>query len=121
MARRENTSGTPYGTLELLILAALRVKPLHGYAIARQIEQLSGERILVEEGSLYPALQRLLKRGSVTASWETQPNGREVRQYTITAQGRKTHAEEVARWEEIARGIQCVIRDEEGRLRARLA
>jgi PadR family transcriptional regulator, regulatory protein PadR len=121
MARRNGSNGTPYGTLELLILAALRVRPMHGYAIARSIESLSGDRILVEEGSLYPALQRLLKRAAVTASWETQPNGREVREYTITAAGRKLHAEEVARWDQLTRGINDVIRDEEGRLRARLA
>lgn len=121
MARRNGNPGTPYGTLELLILAALRVRPMHGYAIARAIESLSGERILVEEGSLYPALQRLLKRAAVTASWEIQPNGREVREYTITASGRKLHAEEVARWDQLTRGINDVIRDEEGRLRARLA
>ncbi len=120
MARRNGNPGTPYGTLELLILAAVRVKPLHGYAIARAIETLSSDRILVEEGSLYPALQRLLKRGAVTASWETQPNGREVREYTITPAGRKMHAEEVARWDLVTRGVNDVIRDGEGRIRARL-
>jgi DNA-binding PadR family transcriptional regulator len=94
---------------------------MHGYAIARAIETLSGERILVEEGSLYPALQRLLKRGAVTAAWENQPNGREIREYTITAVGRKLHTEEVARWDAATKGINDVIRDSEGRLRAKLA
>jgi transcriptional regulator len=119
MARRDGKSGTPYGTLEMLILSALRVRPMHGYALARTIEALSERQILVEEGSLYPALRRLLEREAVTTAWEIQPNGREVREYTITPAGRKLHAEEVARWDALVAAINAIIREPDGRLRSR--
>lgn len=119
MATRDGRSGTPYGTLELLVLAALRVRPMHGYAIARTIESLSGGQIIVEEGSLYPALKRLLEREAVTAAWEIQPNGREVREYTLTPLGRKLHADEVAGWESLVKAISAVIRDDDGRIRSK--
>ena len=82
-------NGLPPGTLSLLILRLLASQPLHGYAIAQRIHVVSGEQLRVEEGSLYPALQKLLVNGWVKASWTTSESGREVREYRITAAGRK--------------------------------
>jgi transcriptional regulator len=84
---REN--GLPPGTLALLILRLLDAGPLHGYAIAQRIHVLSREELSVEEGSLYPALQKLLLNGWVKAAWTTSESGREVREYRLTAGGRK--------------------------------
>jgi PadR family transcriptional regulator len=82
-------AGLPPGTLALLILRLLNTQPLHGYAIAQRIHVLSGEELSVEEGSLYPALQKLLLKGWVKATWTTSESGREVREYRLTARGRK--------------------------------
>jgi PadR family transcriptional regulator PadR len=84
---REN--GLPPGTLALLVLRLLDAGPLHGYAIAQRIHVLSREELSVEEGSLYPALQKLLLNGWVKAAWTTSESGREVREYRLTAAGRK--------------------------------
>ncbi len=77
------------GTLEMLILAMLRREPLHGYAIAQRIHQESGNLLRAEEGSLYPALQRLLIEGWVSAAWGISSRNRKVRIYTMTPAGRK--------------------------------
>ena len=88
MADNERNDLLP-GTLEMLILLALRRGPLHGYAIARHIQQQSEELLHVEEGSLYPALQRMLAKGWATAAWKTSATNRRTRVYTLTAAGRK--------------------------------
>ena len=77
------------GTLEMLILRTLDVEPMHGYAIAQHIHRLSREALMIEEGSLYPALQRMLVKGWVTAAWRTSPTKRRTRVYTLTAAGRR--------------------------------
>jgi transcriptional regulator len=77
------------GTLEMLVLRTLDIEPMHGYAIAQHIQRLSRDALKVEEGSLYPALQRMLVKGWVTASWRTSPSKRRVRVYTLTAAGRR--------------------------------
>jgi PadR family transcriptional regulator PadR len=82
-------AGLPPGTLVMLILRVLRPGPLHGYAIAQRLKQLSAERLSVEEGSLYPALQKALANGWVKAEWTTSDTGREVRAYRVTAKGLK--------------------------------
>jgi len=82
-------AGLPPGTLVLLILRVLNSAPLHGYAIAQRIHAVSREQLSVEEGSLYPALQRLLLNGWVKASWTTSESGRRVREYRLTTSGRK--------------------------------
>ena len=82
-------AGLPPGTLILLILRVLRPGSLHGYAIAQRIRQLSSDQLSVEEGSLYPALQKLLVNGWVKAEWTTSDTGREVRNYRLTAKGLK--------------------------------
>ena len=82
-------AGLPPGTLIVLMLRVLRPGPLHGYAIAQRIRQLSSEQLSVEEGSLYPALQKALASGWVKADWTTSDTGRQVRSYRLTAKGLK--------------------------------
>ena len=81
--------GLPPGTLVMLILRVLATRPLHGYAIAQRISQLSSDALSVEEGSLYPALQKVLLKGWVKASSAVSESGRQVREYRITPAGRK--------------------------------
>ncbi|MFT3683623.1 MAG: PadR family transcriptional regulator [Phycisphaerales bacterium] len=76
------------GTLDVMILSVLRTGPLHGYAIARQIERSSGGELAIEEGSLYPALHRLSKRGDLDADWGTTDTGRRARFYTLSRRAR---------------------------------
>jgi transcriptional regulator len=77
------------GTLEMLVLKTLSFGPLHGYGIAQNIQRSSGEALRVEEGSLYPALQRMTLKGWVRSKWKLTPTGRRARYYTLTAAGRK--------------------------------
>jgi transcriptional regulator len=97
------------GTLDMLILKTLTRAPLHGYGIALQIKRLSDEVLTVEEGSLYPALQRLLKAGLVDAEWTTSQTNRRVRTYSLTAKGRKHLASETAAFDQMIEGIQFVL------------
>src|SRR4029453_772185 len=82
-------TGLPPGTLMMLVLRVLSTQPLHGYAIAQRIHQLSADELRVEGGSLYPALQKLLLKGWVKASWRESDSGRQVREYRLTASGRR--------------------------------
>jgi PadR family transcriptional regulator, regulatory protein PadR len=82
-------AGLPPGTLILLILRVLQAGPLHGYAIAQRIHQLSREQLTVEEGSLYPALQKVLVKGWVKGEWSTSDTGRKVKVYRLTPAGRR--------------------------------
>lgn len=93
----------------MLILRVLQSQPLHGYAIAQRIRQLSDEELSVEEGSLYPALQKLLLKGWVTASWTTSESGREVRSYRLTASGRKQLDSELSEYKRVARAVQLLL------------
>jgi transcriptional regulator len=77
------------GTLDMLVLKTLSVQAMHGYAIARQIERLSNDILRIEEGSLYPALQRMRQKGWIKAAWKQTPNNQRARYYPITATGRK--------------------------------
>ena len=97
------------GTLEMMILLALRSGPLHGYAIAREIQQRSDELLRVEEGSLYPALQRMLKAGWVKADWGISATNPRVRTYKLTPAGRKHVEHEVSRFERMLKGITRVL------------
>src|SRR5258706_16469052 len=89
------------GTLDMLILNTLKRAPLHGYAIAQSIKRLSGDVLTVEEGSLYPALQRLLLRGWVNAQWKLTETNRKARYYTLTTAGRKQLGRELSQFEEM--------------------
>lgn len=83
------------GTLEMLVLQTLTVQPMHGYAIVQHIRRLTDDDLCIEAGSLYPALERLAKKGWVTAKWDDSPTGRQARYYNITAAGRKQLGKEV--------------------------
>jgi transcriptional regulator len=98
------------GTLDMLILKTLTVQPMHGYAIAQQIELLSREVLSVEQGSLYPALERLQKKGWVTSKWGQSPTGRRARYYTITAAGRRGLGLEVSAFEAMYAAISRVLK-----------
>jgi len=101
------------GTLEMLILVTLRREPLHGYAIAQRIQQNSDELLRVEEGSLYPALQRMLIEGWVSAEWGMSARNRRVRIYKLTAAGRKQMSQEMKRVGRVMDGIARVMRPSE--------
>jgi PadR family transcriptional regulator PadR len=97
------------GALEMMILQVLRQQPLHGYGLVQRIQQASNDLLRVEEGSLYPALQRLLKAGCVTARWGTSASGRRVRTYQLTPAGRKHLEREVSSFEQMLEGIRLVL------------
>jgi len=100
----------PPGTLYMLILKTLvRLGPMHGYGIAEHIQQISEDVLTVEEGSLYPALQRMLVKGWVEAEWGLSDNNRRARFYRLTALGRKQMHAEVAEFEKVTRAITRVI------------
>src|SRR5262245_21041725 len=98
------------GTLEMLILRTLTVDRMHGYAIAQHIGRTSQDALRVEKGSLYPALERLLRNGWATAKWGKTPTGRNARYYTITASGRRALAEELAALTRMSGAIARVVR-----------
>ena len=97
------------GALEMMILQVLRQQPLHGYGLVQHLKQASNDLLRVEEGSLYPALQRLLKAGWVTARWGTSASGRRVRTYQLTPAGRKHLEREVSSFERRLEGIRLVL------------
>ena len=97
------------GTLDMLILQTLTLQPLHGYAIAQHIERLSGDVLSVEQGSLYPALERLQRKGWATSKWGESPTGRRARYYTITAAGRRRLGEEISSFERVLGAINRVM------------
>lgn len=97
------------GTLDMLILKALTLAPMHGYAIAQHLHQVSKDVLRVEEGSLYPALQRVQAKGWVKSEWRETPNKRRARYYTITAAGRKQLGAEVQSYQRMAAAIQRVL------------
>src|ERR1051326_7032143 len=97
------------GTLDLLILRTLLLGPMHGHAIAKAIERKSEDVLQVEQGSLYPALHRLIKRGWIAAEEGTSENNRRAKFYRLTAKGRKQLSVETTRWERLARAIAGIL------------
>lgn len=97
------------GALEMMILQSLRRQPMHGYALVQHIKQVSKDLLQVEEGSLYPALQRLLRENLVKAQWETSATNRRVRTYRITPAGIKHLEREVSSFEQMLTGIRLVL------------
>jgi transcriptional regulator len=93
------------GTLDLLILKAISLGRLHGYGVLLRIEQISGGALLVQQGTLYPALYRLEHQGLVTSEWGTSENGRRAKYYRLTASGRRRLNDETANWNRVARAI----------------
>jgi PadR family transcriptional regulator PadR len=98
------------GTLDLLILRTLRFGPAHGHAIAKAIERGSDDVLQVEQGSLYPALHRLIKRGWITFEEGTSENNRRAKFYCLTAKGRKQLEIETSRWDKLAHAIARILR-----------
>jgi len=103
-------SGMPFGTLPMLILRVLRSGPLHGYAIAQRLHLLSTEVLQVEEGVLYPALQKILLRGWVSSEWGTSETNRKVRFYSLTTAGRKQLHVELSSYERVTKAIDTILR-----------
>jgi PadR family transcriptional regulator, regulatory protein PadR len=103
-------NGMPPGALPMLILRVLQSGSLHGYAIAQRIHLLSSEVIAVEEGLLYPTLQKLLVKGWVTAAWGTSETNRKVRFYRITAAGRKQLKDELSSYDRVTEAIRDILR-----------
>jgi PadR family transcriptional regulator len=98
------------GTLDMLVLQTLAVQSLHGYAIVQQIERLSDDALTIDHGSLYPALERLQKKGWVTSKWGESPTGRRARYYAITAAGRRQLGEEISSFDSMLLAINRVLR-----------
>jgi len=99
----------PPGTLDMLILRTLSLGSLHGYAIAQHIERISDQVFNVEQGSLYPALERLLNAGWVTSRWGKSPTGRRARYYTLTRSGRKQLGQEISRYDQLSLAIARIL------------
>lgn len=93
------------GTLDMLILKAVSLKPLHGYGVLLRIEQISGQALAITQGSLYPALYRLEHQGFIEAEWGESDNKRKARFYRLTPQGRRRMKEETASWNRLAAAI----------------
>jgi len=98
------------GTVDLLILKTIALEPLHGWAIAQRIRQLSDDVLQVQQGSLYPALQRLEKQGWITAEWGASENNRRARFYRLTKAGHKRLTQEEASWARLSGAIGLVLR-----------
>ena len=97
------------GALEMMVLQTLHRQPMHGYALVQHIQSRSERLLQVEEGSLYPALQRLLKGGFAEAAWELSAANRRIRVYRITPAGEKRLREEVSRFQQMLKGIELVL------------
>jgi PadR family transcriptional regulator PadR len=97
------------GTLDLLILKAVSLGPLHGYGALLRIAQISGQALLIEQGALYPALFRLVRQGLLKASWGTSDNNRRAKFYELTAAGRKRLQEETAGWNRLAAAMASAL------------
>jgi PadR family transcriptional regulator, regulatory protein PadR len=98
------------GTVDLLILRTIALEPMHGWAIAQRIRQISNDVLQVQQGSLYPALQRLEREGWVTAEWGASENNRRARFYRLTRAGRKHLEREQADWERLSNAMALVLR-----------
>lgn len=109
IAKKVDDRGLFPGALEMMVLQSIRGKPMHGYALVQHIKEQSNELLQVEEGSLYPALQRLLKAELVKAEWQISQTNRRVRTYRITPAGMKHLDREKSRFERMLEGISLVL------------
>lgn len=107
-------SDLPQGTLDLLILKVAALGPIHGYAIAQRIQQISRDVLQVQQGSLYPALHRLEKKRYLAAEWKDSDTGREAKFYRLTAKGRKQLKDETASWARLSEAIGLILQVTEG-------
>ena len=99
------------GTLDLLILKIVSLEPMHGWAIAKRIQQVSGEVLQVQQGSLYPALHRLEQQGWLRAKWAESETGRQAKFYTLTVTGRRQLGQEAANWNRLSEAINLIVQD----------
>jgi len=97
------------GTLDLLVLKAVSLGPLHGYGVLLRIQQISGEALFIEQGALYPALFRLVRQGLVKTEWDRSENNRRAKYYELTAKGRKRLREETDWWNRLSKAIGAVL------------
>ena len=109
MAIRSQTDALR-GSLDLLVLKTLSLEPMHGWGISQRVQQISDGVLELNQGSLYPALQRLEKEGLITSDWGTTDNNRRARYYRITASGRKALGDELDNWRRFAAGLEAVLR-----------
>lgn len=109
MAYKTGLNGLLHGTLDVLVLKTLARGPLHGYGIAKWIEEATAEAVVVEEGSLYPALYRMERREWIEAEWGTSELGRRAKFYRITAQGRRRLHHETQQWARVAAGVSRML------------
>lgn len=109
MSPRTDANGMLHGTLDALILKTLTWGSRHGYGIARWLEEATGEAVAIEEGSLYPALYRLERRGMIDAEWGTSELGRKAKFYRITAKGRRQLATDTAAWASFSAAVSNVL------------
>ena len=107
-------SDLPQGTLDMLILQIVALGPIHGYAIAQRLQQVSRDVVQVPQGSLYPALHRLENRGLLAATWKASDTGRDAKFYRLTPKGKGQLKEETANWARLAEAIRQILRTAEG-------
>ena len=107
-------SDLPQGTLDLLILKVVAVGPLHGYAIAQRMQQISRSVVQVQQGTLYPALHRLENRGFLKADWKLSDTGREAKFYRLTRAGRVHLEQETASWNRLIEAVALILQSPEG-------
>ena len=105
----DKDSGLLQGTVELLVLKTLTWGPMHGYGIASWIESVTADALRVEEGSLYPALYRMARKGWITAEWRLSENNRRAKYYRLTAQGRRQFRNQTSGWKRFAAAVDLVI------------
>jgi PadR family transcriptional regulator, regulatory protein PadR len=105
----ESTSELLQGTLELLVLKTLSLEPMHGWGIAQRIQQLSRDVFQVNQGSLYPALQRMLRKGWIKSTWRSSENNRRARYYTLTAEGQRQIAKERESWDRASMAVNWIL------------
>jgi PadR family transcriptional regulator, regulatory protein PadR len=108
MPQRPNTDALR-GSLDLLVLKTLSLQPTHGWGISQRVQQISAGVLEVNQGSLYPALQRLEKDGLITSAWGTTDNNRRARYYSLTAAGRRALGEELDSWRRFSAGLESVL------------
>jgi PadR family transcriptional regulator len=114
MSPLEPRAELPQGTLDLLILKVVALGPLHGYAIAQRLQQISRDVVRVQQGSLYPALHRLENRGLLGADWKVSDTGREAKFYRLTAKGRARLKAEEEDWHRLTEAVSLILAAREG-------
>ncbi len=114
MSEKSEKYDLPQGTLDLLVLKVVALGPVHGYAIAQRLQQVSRGVVQVPQGSLYPALHRLENRGFLAADWKQTETGREAKFYRLTRKGRKHLETEVAGWQRLTEAVGLILKISEG-------